>query len=32
MIVKKEVKNRTFNRAVEFLRETYSLYGWTWVA
>ncbi|KAK9437368.1 Alpha/beta hydrolase fold-3 [Metarhizium brunneum] len=29
-VVKKEVKDEAFTRAVEFLKRTYSLHGWDW--
>ncbi|KAK7229423.1 hypothetical protein V2G26_001593 [Clonostachys chloroleuca] len=32
MIVKPEIKERAWNRAVAFLRDTYALHDWTWTA
>lgn len=29
-LVGKDVKERTFTRGVEYLKETYRLHGWTW--
>lgn len=29
-IIPKEIKDRAFNRAIDFLNETYALQGWSW--
>lgn len=30
LIIKKEVKDKAFGRAVKLLSETYEKHGWTW--
>lgn len=30
VFVKKELKEPSFRRGIEFLKETYAQHGWTW--